>query len=65
MVVYEVCFFCRFARCFMTIVVCIVVRLVFMSCSIMVSGLVMIFVCVSNIVECGLCLESRNVCIVS
>ena len=29
----------------MTMVVCIVVRLVFMSCSVMVSGLVLMFLC--------------------
>ena len=33
-----------FAKCFVTMVVCIVVRLVFMSCSVMVSGFVPMFV---------------------
>ena len=36
--------FCRFARCFVTMVVCIVVKSVFMYRSVMVSGLVLMFV---------------------
>ena len=39
-------------------VVYIVVRLVFMSCSVMLSGLVLMFV--SGVTECGLFLESGN-----
>ena len=32
-----------FSRCFVTMLVCIVVRLVFMSCSVIVSGFVLMF----------------------
>ena len=38
------------------LVVCIVVRLVFMSCSVMLSVFVLIFVCVSSVVNCGVLL---------
>ena len=36
--------FCRFAKCFVTMVVCIVVRSVFMFCSVTVSRFVIVFV---------------------
>ena len=39
-----VCSIYRFARCFVTMVVCIVVRLVIMSCSAIVSRFVLILV---------------------
>ena len=35
---------CHFAICFMTMVVCIVVRLVFIYCTVIMSGFVLIFV---------------------
>ena len=36
--------FCPFARCFVNMVVCIAVMLVFMSYSVMVSGCVLMFI---------------------
>ena len=42
--VCSILFVCHFARCSATMVVCIVVRLVFMSCSVMVSLFVSMFV---------------------
>ena len=44
MVVVCVVYLSSFERCFRTAVVCIVVRLEFVSCSVMVSGFVQMFV---------------------
>ena len=42
------------------VVVCIVVRFVFMSCSVMVSGFVLMFFNVSSVVEYRLFLETGS-----
>ena len=47
--------FCPFARCFMSMVVYIVVRLGFMFCSAMMSGFVLMFVVYYySVIDCDL-----------
>ena len=41
---YSILLFCRFERCFLAMVICIIVGLVFVSCSVMVSGFVLMVV---------------------
>ena len=45
----EECFFCDVYYC-VTMVVCIVVRLVFMSYSVMMSGFVLMFIIIFSVV---------------
>ena len=57
--VCSIVLFCYLARCFMTMVVCIVVRLVFMFCNgVWVCDDVC---CVCRVVKCGLFHESGSV----
>ena len=63
-----VCSIFIYSRCFMTMVVCIVVRLVFMSCIVMVSGFVLMCVVylvlfnVNCLLSLGLCLCIVRLC---
>ena len=69
--VYSILLFCRFARCCVTMVVCIVVRLVFKPCSLIMSGFVLtcvVYLLLSVICSpfsdmvglCGLCVVSGS-----